>query len=464
VTTTRSGHAAARRWPVLAVMCAGYFLVLLDVTIVNVALPRIGAGLDTGVDGLQWVVDGYALPLASLLLAGGTLGDLRGHKRLVLVGLGVFGAASAGCGLAGGIGALIAARAGQGVGAALLLPGTLAIISRAFPERGEQARAIGVWAGVGSVALPAGPLLGGALVQAFGWRAVFLLNVPIVAMAATAATAIVRETREPDARRPDWAGVLLGGSGLAAATYAVVRVGHRGPDPTVLAASALAVLALVGFVLVERAVRHPMLPPSLFRRPGFGTANAVAGAMNLGTLGLLFLLTLYLQTVQGRSALAAGVALLPLFCPLVVLAPLGGRLTARVGPRPATATGLLVAAVGVGLLARLTSGSPYLALLPALLAWGVGLGLLTPAVVAAAVAAVDAERAGLAAAVNNTARQAGGAVGIAAFGAVAGPAGEPARFVAGLHATGLATAALYALAAAVSVRLSRSGDGSSPPG
>lgn len=441
------------RWTVLVVMCAGYFLVLLDVTIVNVALPQIGSGLGTGVSGLQWVVDGYALALASLLLAGGTVGDLRGHRRVVLTGLTIFGVASLGCGLAPDTGALIGARVVQGAGAALLLPGTLAIISNAFPGRSEQATAIGIWAGVGSVALPAGPLLGGALVQGIGWRAVFFINVPIVLVAGPVAARVVRESRETRSRRLDRVGVTLGGLLLAAVTFAVIEVGHSGLGPVVVVAIVAAVALLAGFLAVERRAPDPMLPLGLLRRPAFSAANAVAGTMNLGTLGLLFLLTLYLQTVQHRSALAAGVAVVPLFLPLSLLAPVAGRLTARLGPRRPMAVGLVVAAAGIAMLARLQPDSDYVTLLPAMLLWGIGMGLLTPAVVAAAVAAVEPERAGLASGVNNTARQAGGAIGIAAFGAAAGPAANRGHFVAGLHTTGLVTAGLFLLATVVTVAL-----------
>ena len=390
---------------VLAVMCVGYFLVLLDVTVINVALPSIGRSLGAGVAGLQWVVDGYVLALAVLLLACGALGDVRGHKPVVLAGLAVFGLASVGCGLAPSIGALVAGRVGQGIGAALLLPGTLAIISAAFPEPAEQARAIGVWAGVGSVALPAGPLLGGALVDAVGWRWVFFANVPIVLAAAVVATRVVPAAGPGGSRRP--------GAGTVRDAF------------------------------------------TLFRRPAFTVANSVAGAMNLGTLGLLFLLTQYLQTVQGRSALLAGTALLPLFLPLALLAPLTGRVVARSGPRPVMVAGLVLAAAGVGLIAGWSARTPYPALLPALLGWGIGLALSTPAVVAAAVAAAPADRAGFASGVNNTARQAGGAIGIAGYGALAGPAGATAPFLSGLHAAGLVTAGLFGVAALASARFVR---------
>jgi len=438
---------------VLTVMCVGYFLVLLDVTIVNVALPQIGAGLGSSVSGLQWVVDGYALVLAALLLSGGTIGDLRGHKPVVLAGMAVFALASLACGLAPSTGALVAARAAQGLGAALLLPGTLAIISRAFPERGVQARAIGIWAGVGAVALPAGPLLGGLLVQGLGWRWVFVLNVPIVLVAGLVAARVVRADAEPGTGRLDVAGAGLGALTLAAGTFAVIEAGHTGLDATVVAAAVGAVLALAGFLRVEHRAANPMLPLGLFRDRAFSTANAVAGVMNLGTLGLLFLLTLFLQGVQQRTALAAGVAVLPLFLPLSVLGPLAGRLTAKFGPRPVMATGLVVAAAGVALLATWTTSTPYLQLLPAMLAWGIGLGLLTPAVVAAAIAAAPAQRSGLASGVNNTARQAGGAIGIAAYGALAGQPSDPTRFLTGLHLTGLITAALFATAALATAAL-----------
>src|SRR5437588_3382291 len=249
----RPGSRTASPWAVLVVMCAGYFLVLLDVTIVNVALPRIGSGLHAGVSGLQWVLDGYALALASLMLPGGTVGDLRGHKRVVMCGLIVFGAGSLGCGLAASTSVLVVTRVLQGVGAALLLPGTLAIISHAFGDGRAQARAIGVWAGIGSLALPAGPLLGGLLIGGFGWRAVFLINVPIVAISLVAVAVVVEESLEPQVRRLDLAGVVLGVLFLFAVTFAFIEVGHAGASsPQVIAAGACAALAAVAFWAVER--------------------------------------------------------------------------------------------------------------------------------------------------------------------------------------------------------------------
>jgi DHA2 family methylenomycin A resistance protein-like MFS transporter len=448
---TTSARLGRSRRPLLVVMCVGYFLVLLDVTIVNVTLPSIASGLDADVGSLQWVVDAYAIALASLMLAGGSAGDLHGHRRIVLAGLCVFGAASFACGGAPSSGALIAARAVQGVGAALLLPGTLAIVTHAFPEAGEQARAIGLWASIGSLALPAGPLLGGALTAAFDWRAVFLVNVPIVIAALVAARRLLPSTSQDREGEIDVPGALLAAAALAAATFAFVEAGRGGHAALVAAAGALALVCAGAFIAVERTVAHPMLPLALFRRPDFSVANAVAGSMNLATLGMLFVLTLYLQTVQGRSALAAGVAVLPLFLPLSVLAPLAGRLTARAGPRLPITLGLLTAAVGVALLSATSADSSYAQLLPALLLWGIGLGVLTPAVVAAAVRTVPAARAGLASAVNNTARQAGGAIGIAAFGAIAGSVGDVSGFVGGMHTSALIAVVLWVAAIAATL-------------
>jgi MFS transporter, DHA2 family, methylenomycin A resistance protein len=355
--------------------------------------------------------------------------------------------------VASGTGELVLARVVQGVGAALLLPGTLAIITRAYPDAREQARAIGVWAGIGSAALPAGPLLGGALVDWVGLRSVFLLNVPIVVVAFAVASRAARESTDTGGRRLDLAGTLLGALLLAAVTFAFIEAGHDGIGPAVAAAALVAVGLLVVFIAVERSRPDPTLPLFLFRRPAFSLANATAGAMNLGTLGMLFLLTLYLQGVRDLSPLEAGVAALPLFLPLALLAPVAGRATARVGPTGPMVAGLLVSAAGLALLLRLDPESGYSVLLPALALWGLGLAALTPAVVAAAMAAVPADRAALASAVNNTARQAGGAIGIAAFGAIAGSPADGHSFVRGMLAAALVAAAMYVAAAVASVAL-----------
>ena len=239
---------------------------------------------------------------------------------------------------------------------------------------------IGIWAGVGSVALPAGPLLGGLLVHGLGWRWVFAINVPIVAVGGLLAARVVASDSETGPGRIDRAGTALAAGALATATYAVIEAGRAGVGPAVIASALVAITAAIAFCRVELRVDRPMLPLQLFRRPAFSTANAVAGAMNFGTLGLLFLLTLFLQDVQGRDALHAGLALLPLFLPLSILAPVTGRVVGRFGPKPVMIAGLLLAAAGIGLVATWQVHTEYAALLPALLGWGIGLGLLTPAV------------------------------------------------------------------------------------
>jgi MFS transporter, DHA2 family, methylenomycin A resistance protein len=289
--------------------------------------------------------------------------------------------------------------------------------------------------------------VGGALVDWLGWRSVFFLNLPIVLAAGAVAVRVVPESRRAPERRLDLPGTVLGALLLGVVTFGFIEAGRTGLNGAALLAAGAGTALLVGFIAVERSRDDPLLPLSLFRRPAFSVANATAGAMNLGTLGTLFLLTLYLQQVHGLSPLGAGVAVLPLFLPLSLLAPLAGRLTARVGPKIPTVAGLAVAAGGLALLARLRVGSEYATLLPALLLWGVGLAALTPAVVAAAMGAVQSARAGLASAMNNTARQAGGAIGIAALGALAGSPANGHAFLDGLHAAALTAAGLYLVAA-----------------
>jgi len=439
---------------VLLVMCAGMFLVLLDVTVVNVAVPSITAGLRTSTAGVQWVVDGYTVALASLLLAGGAAGDRLGHRPVVAAGLAIFGAASAGCALAPTPGLLVAARAAQGVGAALLLPGSIAAIADAYPDRAAQAKALGVWAAVSSLALPAGPLLGGLIVSTVGWRAVFWINPPVVAVCLIGVLAWVR-TAGPrkTGRRLDVAGVALATVCLAATVYAVIAA--AGSAIAAIAAAAVAALAAVGLVVTERRVADPLLPPALFARPAFRGVTVSALLMNLTSNGLLFLLTRYLQSILGRSPLTAGLMLLPLFAPLAVTSPLAGRLTARYGPRPVMLAGAAVAGAGQLCLLLVSPAAGYPRLLPALLGVGFGIGLFTAPLVAAALRAVPAERSGLASGINNTARQAGTALGVAVFGAIAGSPTDADHFITALRWLGVAAAIGWLLVAALIYSVAR---------
>lgn len=439
-TMTKTGRGA-----VLLTMCAGMFLVQLDVTVVNVALPTIGARLGAGVAQLQWIVDAYAVVLAALLLTGGALGDSFGHRRVVIAGFAVFGAASAGCALATDTGQLIGFRVLQGIGAALLLPGTLAVITAAYPGRREQARALGIWAGVSALALAGGPLLGGAVVSAVGWRWLFWLNVPLVAVAIALSFRLVPAGARED-RPVDWAGAVTGAVCLASLVYAVIDGGENG-----IGAGALAVVAGIGFAFSQRRGARPMIPVELRGSAAFLGANVVAGAMNLVGLGTILVATLYLQDVLGAGPLGSAVRMLPLFAPLALLAPVTGRLTARYGPRAPMVAGLALGALGMLNLLRVDPGSGYLTVLPTLAALGAGMGLLTAAVVSAAVGGAPAGYGGVASGVNNTARQAAGAVGVALFGALAGEPGDAAAFTGGLHVIGVVAAAVWLAAIAVTM-------------
>ncbi|HEX6444373.1 MAG TPA: MFS transporter [Streptosporangiales bacterium] len=436
---------------VLAVMCCGMFLVLLDVSIVNVALPSIGHDLGTGISGMQWVVDGYAVGIASLMLAGGTMGDRFGHRRIVLAGLAVFGAASAVCGLAPAVGVLIGARVCQGVGAAMMLPGSLAVIAEAFPDRREQAHALGIWAGISSLALPAGPTLGGLLVSGAGWRWVFLVNVPVVAGALVLVPRLVRASSGRHTASLDVPGVLTAAVTLGGVVFAVIEFGKSGVAAAPIAAGAVAVAGLVALVLAERRSSAPMLPTDLLRRPAFAGANVAAFVMNLVTNGTIFVVTLYLQQVHGLAPWLAGLLMLPAWAPIAIASPAVGRLTARVGPRPPMVAGAALAAVGQLCAFLVPTTWSYLRLLPALAFLGIGIALFTTAVVTAAIRSVPAERSGLASGMNNTARQAGTALGVAVFGAVAGATHPAADFVAGMHHVGVAGAALWLVALVLTV-------------
>jgi DHA2 family methylenomycin A resistance protein-like MFS transporter len=342
---------------------------------------------------------------------------------------------------------LVAARAAQGVGAALLLPGSVAAIADAYPDRAAQAKALGVWAGVSSLALPAGPLLGGLLVSTLGWRAVFWINPPVVAVCLAGVLRWVRVSGDRSARRLDPAGLALGTLSLAAVVYAVIAAADS--TTAAIGGAAVAVLAIASLVVTERRVADPLLPPTLFTQPAFRAANASALVMNLTSNGLLFLITRYLQSVLGHSALNTGFMLLPLFVPLAAVAPPAGRLTARYGPRPVMLAGAIVAGAGQLCLLLLTPAAAYPRLIPALVGVGLGVGMFTAPVVAAAISAVPPERSGLASGISNTARQAGTALGVAIFGAIAGSPTHPDHFVAALRDLGLGAAALWLAVAAL---------------
>ncbi|MFJ4623317.1 MFS transporter [Streptomyces sp. NPDC088812] len=459
---TTTGTAAANEapppaterlsWPPLIALSLGYFLVMLDVTVVTVAVPVIRDSVHAGASEMAWVVDGYSAVFGGLLLMGGGFGDRLGHRKVFLTGLGFFAVASVGCALATTPAALIASRLAQGAGGALLVPTSLALLTAAYPAPAVRAKALGVWAGISGVAFAAGPLVGGLLVAGLNWRAAFWLNVPVALLG-------VRLTRKnvpapagrAGARGLDPLGQVLGIVAVLAPAGMLNEAGTQGwTSPVVLGAGALGVVALVLFVLAERrteargnAEKPPLLPLSLFRSPGFSSTAAVGVLLNLGYYGMLYLSTLYLQNERGYDALGAGLALLPTVCMAVVAAPLSGRLTARYGPYVPMTVALLLGAVGfVGWLLA-GPDTPYWMLLPALIATGLATPGTVPAATAAVVQAAPPENAGVASAVFNVARQIGNSLGVALFASLI--AGRD--LVSGLHISALiASAAFFAAA------------------
>lgn len=447
MTTTPS------RLPLIA-LSLGYFLVMLDVTVVTVAVPDIGASLHAGPAALQWCVDGYSTVFAGLLLLGGGLGDRFGNRRVFLWGLGVFIAASAACGLAGTAGALVAGRLAQGAGAAFLVPASLALLRAAHPDRAARARAVTVWGAVASVAFGAGPVVGGLLVAGLDWRAVFWLNLPVGGL-----TVLLTVRHIPDARngghgRMDPVGQVLAVVGLVALAGSVNEAGTAGwTAPPVLAAAATGVVALVAFAVVEHrlelrpeatvAGRRPLLPLSLFRRGAFSATVAVGFLISFGYYGMLFLSTLYFRQERGYDALETGLALLPSVCMGLVAAPLLSRATARTGPYAPMAAGLFVGAAGfLGWLAA-GPGVPYPALLFALVATGLGQTTTALAATAAVIDAAPADGTGVASAVFNVARQVGSAAGVALFGTVTTVTAAAGGFTAGLRLSAVLAAAAF---------------------
>jgi DHA2 family methylenomycin A resistance protein-like MFS transporter len=405
---------------VLVATSLAAFTATLDNTVVAVALVDLQADLDVGVSELQGVVTAYTVALAALLLTGGTLADVAGRRRVLVAGLVVFAAASAACALSTTATALVVSRAVQGAGAALVLPGSLAVLAASYPDPGQRARAVGVWAATGAGALVVGPLVGGLLVARWSWPAVFWVNVPLCALVA-AVTLVAPSGGPPDrGRRLDLPGQLLAAVGLAAGTYAVVLAGRDGLGAPVAVTGAAAVAALVAFAVVERRAADPLLPLPLLRERSFLGATAGAFAASLAVFVLLVFLSLFLQLVQRQDALPTALRLLPLTVGLVVVAPLAGRWAARRGPQVPATAGLAAAAAGLALLALrldVDLGDGELAGLLALS--GAGLGLATAPVVTAALDAVATARSGLAAASVNVARELGGVVAVAGLGALA---------------------------------------------
>ena len=433
------------RW-VLAAMVLGSSMAFLDATVVNIALPTIGKSLHASLAGLQWTVTAYSLTLAGLILLGGSLGDRMGRRRIFTIGVAWFALASALCGLAPTIGVLIGARVLQGIGGALLTPGSLAIIQATFAPD-DRPKAVGAWSGLGGVAGAAGPLLGGWIVADAGWRWVFLLNLPLAAVVLAVTTRHVPESADPDASGGfDVAGAVLAALALAGITYALIEApagnGPAGPA----AAAVIAIAAAIAFFLVERRRGRspgrvpPMLPLDVFGSRQFTAVNVVTLLVYGAFGGMLFLLVLQLQLVVGFSPLAAGLALLPTTVLMLLLSPRAGVLAQRVGPRWLMTAGTAICAVGLLLMTRIGLNASYLAdVLPAVVVFGLGLSMTVAPLTATVLASADVRHAGVASGVNNTVARAAGLLAVAGLPAVVG-LGAAAYHSASLFSSGFRAA------------------------
>ena len=447
-----------RKWWTLASVAFALFMIMLDNTVVNVALPAIQRDLKIGISELEWVVTGYALSFAVLMLTGGKLADMFGRRRIFLIGLAVFTVSSLFCGLAGSASLLIGARVVQGAGAAFMMPATLSIITATFPPK-ERGAALGIWAGVSAMALAIGPLIGGLITEHIGWNWIFYINVPIGVAGLVAARLIIRESKDTSReQRLDLPGLLTSGVALFALVYALIEANTKGwTSPLILGLFALSALAGIAFVLLELHQRLPMFDVKLFRDPTFAGANVVALLVSLAMFGVFFFISLFMQNVLGYSAVRAGAAFLPMTLLIIVVAPLAGKASDRLGSRWLMAGGMTLLSASLFVYAQLQPSSSYLSLLPAMLLGGFGMASTMTPMTAAALSSVPVDKAGVGSGMLNTFRQVGGSVGIALMGAIlasgsksalAGGATRVDAFMNGLHHA-LYVSAVIALCGAV---------------
>jgi EmrB/QacA subfamily drug resistance transporter len=453
-----------RKWITLAAVAFGLFMIMLDNTVVNVALPAIEHDLHVSISSLEWVVTAYALTFAALLITGGKLGDLYGRKRIFIVGIAIFTLSSLACGLAPSAGFLIGARAVQGVGAALMNPASLSIITATFPPR-ERGQAIGIWAGVSAMALAIGPLVGGVIVDNINWNWIFFINVPVGVLGIAVSQYAIRESRDTSHEQSiDLPGLALSGAGLFAVSYALIEGNKHGwTSPEILGLFAAAVALLVAFVLVEHFQRLPMLDLSLFKIGSFTGANLVAMLVSLGMFGVFFFVSLYIQNILHFSPTKAGASFLPMTLLIILVAPMAGKASDRIGSRWLMGGGMTLVGISLLLYQRVGLHSTFWTLLPAMLLGGVGMAMTMSPMTAAAMGSVPVDKAGVGSGVLNSFRQLGGSLGIAMMGAIVAsyvtaaprsPQGAQ-QFVNGLHAALLVSAAITFAAAAVAVALVR---------
>ncbi|HET6868333.1 MAG TPA: MFS transporter [Solirubrobacteraceae bacterium] len=418
----RRGHlitTANSRWWTLGAMCFALFMIMLDNTVVNVALPSIQRDLHASLQALEWTMNAYTLTFAVLMVTGGRLGDIFGRRKMFLFGVAVFGASSLAIGLAPNDATLVAFRAVQGIGAAFMMPATLSIITQAFPPE-QRGTAIGTWAGVSALALAIGPVVGGFLTEDVSWRAIFFINPPVAIGAVAVTLFAARESRdETVGRSVDFAGIVTLTAGLTALVLALVEGNswHWG-SPQIVALFVAAMVALVAFVLIELRRRAPMLDFSFFRSRTSTGANVVAFLVTFAMFAQFFFLTLYMQNVLHYSPLQTGVRFLPATLVIIVMGPLSGRLTDRVGPRPLMALGLAIVGAALLIQSQLTIHTGYGLLLPGFILMGLGIGLVMSPMSTAAMNAVDRTKSGAASGVISMSRMIGGTVGLAVMGAL----------------------------------------------
>jgi len=441
--STAVEHPEAIRWGtprargLLATTIIGSSLAMIDGTIVNVALPRIGAQFHASVAGLQWIVDGYLLSLAALVLVAGAFGDRYGRRRVYLIGIALFGAASLLCGLTPDTTLLVVARIIQGVGGALLTPGALAILQSSF-VKDDRARAIGAWSGLGGVATAIGPLLGGALIQVWSWRLAFLINPPIAVLCIVMALKFVPESRDEEASgRPDLLSSAMVALGLAGITALLVEApGQSITNPIVLGAGIVGVLGLAAFVLLQLRARHPLVPPALFANRTFTLANLLTFAVYTALGGVMMFMVLQLQVSLNYPPTLAGLASLPITILMLLLSARSGKLASRIGPRLQLTVGPLLIAAGMLLLRDVRPGTSYLfGVLPGVLVFGLGLSAVVAPVTATVLAAAPDHLAGVASGVNNAVARTGGLLAVAVLPAVTGLSGAAYRDPAELTAS-----------------------------
>jgi EmrB/QacA subfamily drug resistance transporter len=408
----------ATKWWTLAVVCLAVFMLLLDVTIVNVALPDIQRELGSSFEDLQWVVDAYALALAAILLASGSLGDLLGRRGVFVLGLAIFSAASLTCGLSGTPTMLNVARAVQGAGGAMMFANSLALIAQEFPAN-ERGTALGIWGATTGFAVAVGPLVGGALTDAFGWEWIFLVNVPIGAVTLALTLMRVNNSERDPTARIDWAGLVTFSAGLFCLVFALIRGNDDGWDsPKIVALLVAGAILLAAFAAVELRRDHPLLDLKLFRIPTFTGAQIVAFSIHASIFSMFLYITLYLQNILGYTPLEAGVRFLPVSLLSFIAAPIAGKLAERYPVRLFLAAGLALIGLGLVEMHGVKPSDDWTALLPGFILAGIGIGFVNPPLATAAIGVVEPRRSGAASGINSTARQVGTAVGIAGLGAI----------------------------------------------